>query len=215
MRTIFILLLITLQFTLQSQAAPEISITDYARSGINQWQHQTFVGQNQYQIISEDGQSMLQARSKGGASGLSKEIKIDLSTTPFLNWRWKIDKRLGTRAEKEKSGDDFGARIYLIIKHPWLPWKTRALNYVWSDNQLKGESWPSPYVGDNVKIQVVRSFEDPLGSWQQEKRNVYEDLKKQFGEDIRYIHAIGLMTDTDNSQTEALSYYGEIFFSDK
>ncbi|MCK5542408.1 MAG: DUF3047 domain-containing protein [Desulfobacterales bacterium] len=52
-----------------------------------------------------------------------------------------------------------------------------------------------------------------MSSWHSEKRNVYEDLKKPFGNDLHFIDAIAIMTDTDNSRGKIKSYYGNIFFS--
>ena len=60
---------------------------------------------------------------------------------------------------------------------------------------------------------AIRGPEAPLNTWLHEKRNVLADLKKLFGEDIRYIDAVALMTDTDNSRRKVLAYYGDLWFS--
>ncbi len=61
---------------------------------------------------------------------------------------------------------------------------------------------------------AIRSTDDKTGTWFQEKRNILLDLKQQFGSDIRYIDAVALMTDTDNAKGSAISYYGDIYFSE-
>jgi hypothetical protein len=38
-------------------------------------------------------------------------------------------------------------------------------------------------------------------------------IRKLFGQNIRYIDALALMIDTDNSGGQALAYYGDIWFS--
>jgi len=58
----------------------------------------------------------------------------------------------------------------------------------------------------------LRSNND-VYTWRQEKVNVREDFRKYFGREIRYIHAIAIMTDTDNSRAQAIAGYGDIFFS--
>ena len=60
---------------------------------------------------------------------------------------------------------------------------------------------------------AVRSGEDKRSTWYMEKRNVYEDLQKYYGKDIRYIDAVAVMTDTDNSHGHSVSYYGDIYFT--
>ena len=59
----------------------------------------------------------------------------------------------------------------------------------------------------------VRSSTDETGTWYSEKRNVLEDLKQQFGEEIRYIDAVAVMSDSDDSKGKVTAYYGDIYFS--
>ncbi|MDZ4154108.1 DUF3047 domain-containing protein, partial [Methylicorpusculum sp.] len=37
--------------------------------------------------------------------------------------------------------------------------------------------------------------------------------KHEFGEDIRYIDAVAIMSDSDDSQGKVTAYYGDIYFS--
>ena len=39
------------------------------------------------------------------------------------------------------------------------------------------------------------------------------DLQKLFGEDLSYIDAVALMSDTDNSGGQVFAFYGDIWFS--
>ncbi|NOY67272.1 MAG: DUF3047 domain-containing protein [Gammaproteobacteria bacterium] len=58
---------------------------------------------------------ILQAKSSNSASALIKEIRIDLKKYPYLNWSWSIENRLHTTNEKLKSGDDYAARVYVVV----------------------------------------------------------------------------------------------------
>ena len=60
---------------------------------------------------------------------------------------------------------------------------------------------------------AVESGTTKLGQWQHYKRNVREDLRRLIGKDIRYIDAVAIMTDSDNSGKKATGYYGDIFFT--
>jgi hypothetical protein len=79
--------------------------------------------------------------------------------------------------------------------------------------QAKDTIWPNAFAGDHAMMVAVRGQEAPLNEWQSEKRNVGADLKKLFGEDIRTIDAVALMTDTDNSHGQVSAFYGDIWFS--
>ncbi len=115
--------------------------------------------------------------------------------------------------EKQKSGDDYAARIYIVVSGGIAFWNTIALNYVWSKNSAKGETWPNAFAQENAVMVALRSLEAPVSVWHREKRNIREDFKKLFGKEIQFIDAVVLMSDTDNTQKEVTAYYGDIYFS--
>lgn len=58
-----------------------------------------------------------------------------------------------------------------------------------------------------------RSGAEGLHQWWREKRDIRADFQSYFGETIRYVDAVALMTDTDDSGRRAVAYYGDISFS--
>lgn len=190
-----------------------LAISDFSTQGITNWESKTFSNETVYTLEQQDKQTVLKAVSKDSASGLVKKIRIDLQQYPYLNWRWRTESRLNGLNETTKDGDDYVARVYVVVSGGLFFWRTRALNYVWSSNREKGAFWPNAFAGDNAMMLTIRSNEDERGRWYTERRNVYEDLKQYHGKEIRYIDAIAIMTDTDNSDGRATSYYGDIYFS--
>lgn len=184
----------------------------FSQGDLAGWQVKQFAGDTEYRIASVDGEQVLQAHSQQAASGLVKTVRVDLQQTPWLIWRWRIDSRLPEADETTKQGDDYAARLYVVVDGGLLFWNTRALNYVWANTQAAGASWPNAFAGNNAMMLALRSQADEIGVWRQERRNVREDLQRLFGEDIRYIDAVALMTDTDNNGGEATSWYGDIRF---
>ena len=77
----------------------------------------------------------------------------------------------------------------------------------------KNTVWPNAFAGDHAMMLALRGPEATLNIWYNEKRNVEVDLKKLFGEDLRTIDAVALMTDTDNSGGQVTAFYGDIWFS--
>ncbi|MBQ0721095.1 MAG: DUF3047 domain-containing protein [Gammaproteobacteria bacterium] len=204
-------LLITLLFSLPVQAET-IALSQFATEGLNGWAEKSFSGQTQYSLVEREGHTVLAAQSKDSASALYKKIRIDLEKTPYLNWSWLVVNHLGSINERQKAGDDYAARVYVIIDGGVFFWKTRALNYVWSSNQPTGATWPNAYT-DNACMIAIESGSTHLGQWRVEKRNIRADLRQHFGEDLRYIDAIAVMTDTDNSHGQGLTYYRQLYFS--
>jgi len=196
----------------QSTLAP-ILVGTFSANNLDGWREKVFANKTSYQLVKQGEQTVLQATANSSASGLFKEVDINLKTHPFINWKWKIDKGLPPLAEKTKAGDDYAARIYIVAKGGLLFWKTKAINYIWSSSEKVGTIWPNAFAKKNVMVLTVRSPEDTQGIWYQEKRNVYEDFKQVYGEEIKYIQAIAIMTDSDNSGGLAQASYGDIFFT--
>jgi len=213
MKQLIFITLLWLLWSVSIQAETTIiSVGTFSERSLSGWQEKEFSGKTQYQLLKTDTQNVLKAQSKQSASGLYKEIRINLNQTPYLNWSWQIDSPLKKLNEQSKDGDDYAARLYIVKKHDFLFWKTKALNYVWSSNQDKYSHWNNAYTSQ-AKMFAVRGNDSKAKQWYKEKRNVKEDFKQFFGDNVEYIDVIAIMTDTDNSKSSVRAYYGDIFFS--
>lgn len=198
---------------LPSENVTSLVLGDFAVSGLEGWKVKSFEGKTRYSLMNIDGIQVLRATAKRSASGLFHEQKIDLTRTPVLHWRWRVDKGPRDLDETTKAGDDYAARIYLVKSGGILIWRTKALNYVWSSGTEPLKRWPNAFAGEAVQMLAVRTQLDRKGVWYEESRNVREDFKRFFGEDVTEIDAVALMTDADNSGQRSLAYYGQVYFT--
>lgn len=194
--------------------AATVTVGRFTEHGLPAWQEKVFNKRTRYEPVEEGGQTVLRATSRQSASALYRRVEVDLDKTPYLNWRWKVEDTLGELDEQMKAGDDFAARVYVVVSPLPFRLKPRSLNYVWASNTPAGGHWESPYSRDIVLV-ALQSGNGRAGQWVYEKRNVREDLKRYFGEDIQYVEGIALMTDTDNSQSAVTAYYGDVYFTAK
>ena len=165
-----------------------------------------------YTVGSNENGNFLKAVADNAASGLGKEIKIDLNKTPFINITWKIEQDLPGIKENTKKGHDFAARVFAVKKTGATPFSNRAINYVFSSNNNVGMNWPSPYTKKSID-NVLATTKDNLNEWVTVKANVKEDFKKFHDLDVNELDGLALMVDTDNSKMKAVTYYQNIFFS--
>ena len=165
-----------------------------------------------YTVGSNENGNYLKAVADNAASGLGKEIKIDLNKTPFINITWKIEKDLRGIKENTKKGHDYAARVFAIKKTGATPLSNRAINYVFSSNSDVGDNRPSPYTKKSID-NVLASTKDNLNEWVTVKANVKDDFKKFHDLDVNELDGLAIMADTDNSKMKSISYFQNIFFS--
>ena len=165
-----------------------------------------------YTVSSNENGNYLKAIADNGASGLGKELKIDLNKTPFINITWKVEKDLKGIKENTKKGHDFAARVFVIKKTGATPLSNRAINYVFSSNNDIGFNTPSPYTKKSID-NVLATTKENLNEWVTVKSNVKEDFKKFHNLDVNLLDGLAIMSDTDNSKMKAISYYQNIYFS--
>ena len=166
-----------------------------------------------YTLGSNKNGNFLKAIADNAASGLGKEIKINLDKTPFLNITWKIEQDLAGIKEDTKKGHDFAARVFAIKKTGATPLSNRAINYVFSSNEDVGLNWPSPYTKKSID-NVLSTTKENLDQWVSVKANVKEDFKKLHNLDVNELDGLAIMSDTDNSKKKSVAYYQNIFFSE-
>ena len=169
-------------------------------------------GKTKWTLGSNNNGNYIRAEAEGTGSGLGKEISIDLRKTPYINITWKIEKDLSGIVENSKKGHDYAARVFVVKKTGSTALSNRAINYVFSSNNLINESWRSPYTKKSIDF-VLSTTKNNLNEWVTVKANVKEHFKMLHNLDVDTINGVAIMTDTDNSKLKAISYYQNIYFS--
>ena len=209
--------LITYLIVITVSFAEEIKVFDFTETELSNLEVRKVRGADNktiYTVGSNENGNFLKAIANNAASGLGKEVKIDLNKTPIINITWKIEKDLTGIKENTKKGHDFAARVFVIKKTGATPLSNRAINYVFSSNSDIGMSWPSPYTKKSID-NVLASTKNDLNEWITVKTNVKEDFKRFHDLDVNELDGLAIMSDTDNSKMKSISYYQNIYFSEK
>ena len=211
----FFYIFITSLIFLNSAVAENINIFKFTEQELSELDVRKVRGADNktvYTVGSNENGNFLRAVADNAASGLGKEVKIDLNKTPFINITWKIEKDLQGINENSKKGHDFAARVFAVKKTGATPLSNRAINYVFSSNSVVGQSWPSPYTKKSID-NVLATTKDNLNVWVTVKANVKEDFKKFHDLDVNELDGLAIMADTDNSKMKSVSYFQNIYFS--
>ena len=207
--SIFWFVFISVSFT------EEVKVFDFTEEELSKLEIRKIRGADNmtiYTVGSNENGNFLKAVAENAASGLGKELKIDLNKTPFMNITWKIEKDLSGIKENTKKGHDFAARVFAVKKIGATPLSNRAINYVFSSNNEIGFNSPSPYTKKSID-NVIASTKNNLNEWVTVKANVKEDFKKFHDLDVKELDGLAIMSDTDNSKMKAVAYYQNIYFS--
>ena len=150
---ILVSLLISILFIVSPSQADIINVFEFTEMELLELKVRKVRGaenKTSYSVASNENGNYLKAIADNAASGLGKEVKIDLNKTPFINITWKVEKDLPGILENTKKGHDFAARVFVIKKTGATPLSNRAINYVFSSNNVVGFNSPSPYTKKSI-----------------------------------------------------------------
>ncbi len=192
------------------------------------WIISRFNRRTDYRVVELDGQRVLRAHSDKAASGLLQDVAIDPVESPNLSWRWQV-KHILPGADLNRRGSDdspvrvivsfdgdhdkfdvedrAAARLVKLFSGRDMPYAT--LMYVWDNKLPVGTMLDNAHSG-RAKMIVVESGATRTGQWLNFSRNVVNDFKRAFGEAPGRVISVGVMTDSNTTESEAIAYYGDI-----
>jgi len=163
-----------------------------------------------YGTVREGDDQVLRADSRGAASGLWREAALHAPRSGRVAWRWRVDRGIEARVdEREKSGDDFAARLFVVFGGEFPSRDNRALCYVWAAGEPAGSVYRSPYA-DQVAMIVVASGGAGTGEWRSVERDFIADYRAVFGEEPLDLSGVALMVDTDNTGSEVRTFFDDV-----
>jgi len=186
------------------------------------WALEKKTGAPSLKISKEGDNYYLHLRSQGNSSfGVRTSARVNVKDFPILSWRWKVEKMPVGGDVRKKTADDQALQVYIAFKETGFPaaLNTPVVGYIWDNEAPKGWSGRSTQIGgDKMRYIVLRNKTDKIGQWYTERRNLYEDYKKLFG-DINGGEPLGVTTglqihiNTQRTRTPAEGLIGEIYFS--
>jgi len=175
------------------------------------WSERSFAGNTQYTIDNSDGVELIMGETEGQASVLYRQEYVNLQQTPTLRWEWKISNVYNGANERSRAGDDYPARVYVVVKTGTLPWQTRTINYVWSTREPVDANWRNPF-SDKAIMVVLDSGPMGVGQWVSHARDIRADFKRYWQLDIEQIDGYAFMIDGDNTGSTGKAWLRDLRF---
>lgn len=207
-------------------AGPDVALRENFDS-LAAWEPLTFpkiTAHSTYTLDREGNNGILKAESRASASGLICRRTFSIREAPRVRWRWKVTHLADKGNPKEKGGDDYPLRIYVLF--PYDPDRASpgdrlrygaakalygkypphsTLSYVWTGHDIPERIFVSPYT-DRARIVVLEKGTRKVGRWVDESVNVVEDYRQAFGTEPPATAGIAVMSDTDNAGGAATAY---------
>ncbi len=203
-----ILILTQLPFGPQPSEKPEEE-----KSPVKGWKLVTFFATPPTQYSRIKG-GVIKAESLGSNASLFKEIGEKQKNFAVLSWKWKISNVVRSAIETKKDRFDTAARVFVVFgrESGFRGFGGRPLGpkieYIWASHVPKGRIFDHPGEKD-CKVFVLESGEGKAGQWIYEERNIRKDYRAAFGSEPGVLLAVGIETDTDQSNEKVTAYYSD------
>jgi hypothetical protein len=201
-------------------AAEQVVIEDWSKPAATtrgvppEWKGQNW-GSPKYDFAIEvdDGHKVLHLRSASEGSTISRDIKgkVDLRQTPLLEWSWKVTVLPRGGHSCHKATDDQAIQLFVVWPRFPEAVRSRIIGYVWDTTAPVGTICKSEKTG-TVTYVVVRSGPSDLGKWLTERRDVVQDFKQIYGEAPEAPAALSVAIDSNDTNSTAESFVGNIRF---
>lgn len=213
----------------QSAALPHASAPT-PPNWTDNWQSFALPGKRatHYAARLDEDRWILHARSERSASMYRRVLRIEPGQLDTLSFSWKVVSLVDGADVRQNETEDSPARVLLAFDgdHGRLSQRTRlmfdlmhslsgetppyaTLMYVW-DSRADVDSLVVNRRSDRVRKIVLESGPAHLGHWRSYQRDLRADFRRAFGEEPGALIGIAVMTDSDNTQTRAEGWYGEI-----
>jgi hypothetical protein len=214
-KIIMLLILIACSIHLQSFAQEREVFIREDFSSMDDWKPLHFPKikeHTKYSIENSEDKSFLKAESSASASGIIFKKKFNVFEYPKARWRWKVSNIYTKGNAKDKSGDDYPIRIYIIFEYdPDTALFGKKIKYGLA-RKIYGEYITNTYAKEAQMI-VLQAGKENAGTWQEQEVNMLEDYRKAFRKNPPATASIAIMNDSDNTGERAVSYvdYIEVF----
>ena len=181
-----------------------------------------------FTLVHHEKRAGTQADAAQSISMLRHNLRIPPAQLGTLTFAWQVPELIEGADMGHRHADDSPVRVVLAFEGDRAQFSARdamlselslaltgealpyaTLMYVWSNQRPVGSVIANPRT-DRIQKIVVESGSAQLKRWLEYERDVHADFEKAFGEAPGALLAIGLMTDSDNTQSTTRAWYGDI-----
>jgi len=164
-----------------------------------------------FTVVEDEGRRALLMRSRGDHSTIARKVRINLETTPILEWQWKLTQLPAGADLRQRATSDAAPHVFVVWPRMPAVLRSQLIGYVWDPALPVGTVQPSPKTR-TVTFLIVRSGPSQLGQWLTERRNVADDFRLVYGAEPDAPGAVALSIDTNDTQSPSEGLIGPLLF---
>ncbi len=184
-----------------------------------------------YSTVAMNDATVVQAESAGSASGIYCDVDIAATRTRRLQWQWLAHELIPEADVGDGKRDDAVARVLVSMSSNGTKLGIRdlifaeqarlfagievphsTLIYVWDTSQPPGSVFHIPETS-RVRYLVVESGPENLGQWRSYERDFHADFALAYPDEVPgNVTSVGITTDSNNTNSRAQAWYGDIAF---
>jgi hypothetical protein len=158
-------------------------------------------------VITEQGRSVLRLETDHESVAIWRPVQIEPAAAWRLAWEWRVLKLPEGGDVRVPTRNDQAARVMVLFEG------MKAIIYVWDTTAPVGTVVrPETFEPLDRVLMVIRSGRSLAGHWLRERREVYQDYRRQFGETPRRVKAVGLESHSDDVAGQSKVEFGAIGF---
>jgi Protein of unknown function (DUF3047) len=158
-------------------------------------------------VIMEQGRPVLRLETDHESVAIWRPVQIDSAAARRLAWEWRVLKLPEGGDVRVSTRNDQAARVMVLFEG------MKAIIYVWDTTAPAGTVVrPETFEPLDRVFMVIRSGSSLAGHWLRERREVYQDYRRQFGETPRRVKAVGLESHSDDVAGQSKVEFGAIGF---
>ena len=196
----------------------------------DRWAHHAFPGKTptEFEYARVDGRDAIAVHAQSSASMLRHTLRVEPEDLGRMRFSWKVPALMELADLAQRDKDDAAVRLVLVFEGDRSRFSSRdaalselahaltgeplpyaTLMYVWCNRRAPGTVVPSPRT-ERIRKLVVESGPGRLNRWLDYERDIRADYERVFGEAPGALVGIGIMTDSDNTKSQARAWYGPV-----
>lgn len=184
----------------------------------------------QFSVVTLEGQRVLRIEAQASYGNLVHGLNEDVGKHQ-LSWRWRLEQPLPAADLRRKDGDDIAIKVCAMfdLATSAVPFVERqvlriarlrsaemlpaaSICYVWDSHLPAGTVLENAFTR-RIRQIVLRGPETAPGGWVGERRDVWADFKRLFGDEAEAVPplvGIAIGADADNTRSRSLAYLSTI-----